>query len=130
MDHNQINLDDFIEVEPESTFIVMNIGQKHKKLKNYNKAIQKFEKSLDKELFYVKSQADNFILEGKYKGHVIIDQAGNVTEIEDIPIIGTQMILQEREIVYKDQFKHLINIDPKKSSRGIKIQKFVSNDSI
>ncbi|CAD8194049.1 unnamed protein product [Paramecium octaurelia] len=113
MDNGQIiNLQDFNEIECDKEYIAFTFGNNNKKLKNYEKALEKFKSSIQQGLIYIDNNFDFFNVNTSQDG-VLIDEFNNKIEVIDEHIIGTQVVLKkDRTQILNDRKRHLINIDP------------------
>ncbi|CAK90987.1 unnamed protein product (macronuclear) [Paramecium tetraurelia] len=113
MDNGQIiNLQDFNEIECDEEYIAFSFGNNNKKLKNYEKALEKFKSSIQQGLIYINNNFDFFNVNTSQDG-VLIDEYNNKIDVIDEHIIGTQVVLKkDRTQILNDRKRHLINIDP------------------
>ncbi|CAD8127413.1 unnamed protein product [Paramecium sonneborni] len=132
MDNGQIiNFQDFKEIECDQKYITFTFSKKNKKLKNYEKASDKFKSSIQQGFFYINNNFDFFNLNKSQDG-VLIDEQNNKIEVIDEDIIGTQLVIQkDKSPILNDRKRHLINIDPHSYKIDAKFEeKIQENNSV
>ncbi|CAD8211808.1 unnamed protein product [Paramecium pentaurelia] len=123
MDNGQIiNFQDFNEIECDKEYMAFTFSNNNKKLKNYEKALEKFKSSIQQGFFYINSNFDFFNLNTSCDG-ILIDDQNNKIEVIDESIIGTQLVLKkDKTQLLNDRKRHLINIDPYSYKVGVRIE--------
>ncbi|CAK67886.1 unnamed protein product (macronuclear) [Paramecium tetraurelia] len=113
MDNGKIiNFQDFDEIECDQEYMALTFSNNNKKLKNYEKALEKFKSSIQQGFIYINSNLDFFNLNSSHDG-ILIDEQNNKIQVIDEPIIGTQLVLKkDKTQLLNDRKRHLINIDP------------------
>ncbi|CAD8202804.1 unnamed protein product [Paramecium pentaurelia] len=123
MDNGQIiNFQDFDEIECDKEYIAFTFGNNNKKLRNYEKALEKFKSRIQEGLIYINNNFDFFNLNTQQDG-ILIDDQNNKIQVIDECIIGTQVVLKkDKTQILNDRKRHSINIDPHSYKIDIKLE--------